>query len=88
VNVGDIKPAGGCHLDLLIQKFYSTLDENERARSVEISVSGWLDCGDDGGTIVSEASIPVSGNRMPEVVAAFQRGLDQVSRDIIKQLDP
>lgn len=43
-------------------------------------------CRDDSKSVTASASQSVSGNRMPEAVAAFQRTLDEATQELVSQL--
>lgn len=75
-----------CHLDLEARKFYSRLDGNESTRSVEVELAGYYSCEGSRKLISTSASVPVSGNHMPSIVAAYQRGFDDVMRALLEQI--
>ncbi len=77
---------GSCHLQLEVSRFYARLDSDDSTVSVEVEVAGSYDCADGRATLGATASVPASGNRMPVVVAAFQRGFDQVMQSLLDQM--
>lgn len=76
----------GCRLALQATRFHARLDANDTASSVEIAFSGHYRCGEEARPVAAQASLPVSGNRMPEVIAAFQSGLQQATQELLGQL--
>ena len=80
--------ADACRLHLEARKFYARLDADRQTRSVEIELAGRLDCADESRPVDAAASVPVSGNHMPTVVAAYQQGLDQAMAALLQQVAP
>jgi ABC-type uncharacterized transport system auxiliary subunit len=75
-----------CRLSLQAVSFHARLDGNRSAQSVEVSFEGRYRCQGDSMPVSASATQPVSGNRMPEVVAAFQRALDEAAKKLATQL--
>lgn len=75
-----------CRLHLQAVRFHSRLDGARTAQSVEVAFEGRFRCPGESRTVTASASQSVSGNRMPEVVAAFQRALDEATRSLVSQL--
>jgi len=83
--------AGGaeaCRLFLEARKFYSRLDADQQTRSVEIELAGHLDCDGESHPVDAEASVPVSGNHMPTVIAAYQQGFNRTMAALLQQVAP
>lgn len=77
---------GECRLDLEARRFYAVLDAADSARSVDVELAGQLACDGSSKPIRATASVPVSGNHLPSVVAAFQNALDEATRELLGQL--
>jgi ABC-type uncharacterized transport system auxiliary subunit len=79
---------GSCLLLLEVRRFWTRLDDARQARAVEVELAGRLEC--EGGTVTDQlfasASTPVAANRMPDIVAATQRGFDDVMVQLLEQL--
>ena len=75
-----------CRLSLQVVRFYTRLDANDVASSVEVAFEGRYRCEGEARTVQASASVPVGGNRMPGVVAAFQVGLQQAAQGLLEQL--
>lgn len=77
---------GACHMELEGRKFHALLGADQLTRSVEIELAGWYDCNGNRKPVRATASIPATGNSMPVVVAAFQRGFDEVMQSLLQQM--
>jgi ABC-type uncharacterized transport system auxiliary subunit len=75
-----------CRLDLQLVRFHARLDSSNLATAAEVAFEGRYRCGDDIQSLKAAASVPVSGNQMPQVVAAFQAGLQQAAQQLLAQL--
>jgi len=75
-----------CRLSLQAVRFYTRLDGNNDATSVEVAFEGRYRCEGEARAVKAAASVPVKGNRMPEVVAAYQAGLQQAAQGLLEQL--
>ncbi len=76
-----------CKLNLEVQKFFAELNSSGQTRSVKVAIDGRYQC--DSANPVrfhSDASISVNDERMNAIVAAFQRAMDSVMKDMLSQL--
>jgi ABC-type uncharacterized transport system auxiliary subunit len=79
---------GNCLLELELRKFFADIGPGERTTGVSVSAHGAYQCGS--ATVIdirSDVSIPVADERMTVIVAAFQRAMNQVTRDVINEID-
>jgi len=77
-----------CELRLELNEFFADLEAGGSTRGVRVEMGGNFHCG--GGEtrgVASRAYVGVDAERMSAIVAAFQKALDQVTLDIIKQID-
>ena len=72
---------------LEVQEFFGVRDSEGATRTVAVSFSSVAQCGDSRQTTRLEASTPVSGDRLADVVAAHQAGLNEVTRQLIQQVN-
>lgn len=80
--------APDCTLRLELNEFFGTLDAGDNTRGVSVSIDGSFHCGQGGAhAVASAAKVGVTTENMSAIVAAFQQALDQVTLDIIKQID-
>lgn len=80
--------ASACELQLELTEFFADLEAGGRTRGVSVGVGGKYSCGTSGPHgLASRAYVDVDAERMSVIVAAFQKALDQVTLDIIRQLD-
>lgn len=80
----DGSAAESCDLQLELRQFYAELDAAGETGGVRLALSGRYRC--DSSAFVnidSHARIAVTDNRMRVIVAAFQKALDDVTKDII-----
>lgn len=76
-----------CDLQLQLTEFFAELDPGGLSAVVNVAARGHFNCGSAAPVaLTAEASIPVNGNRMNVVVAAFQQALDRVTREILDKI--
>ena len=75
-----------CVLGIELQSFWGNLDEQSVTRSVEIGIQVDFRCHELRESIVLTSRQPVSDNRMSEIVAAHQTGIDDVMRQLALRL--
>ncbi len=76
-----------CELRLELNEFFADLEAGGRTRGVSVAMAGNFRCAtDETHGVASQAYIGVDAERMSAIVAAFQKALDQVTLDIIKQI--
>jgi ABC-type uncharacterized transport system auxiliary subunit len=76
-----------CDLQLQLTEFFAGLDPDGSSAVVHVAVNGHLYCGSAAPVaFAADASVPVTGNRMTVVVAAFQQALDRVTRDVLEKI--
>lgn len=80
--------AATCELHLELNEFFADLEAGDRTRGVRVGLDGSYRCGKAGTlALASRADVGVDTERMSDIVAAFQKALDQVTLDLIKQID-
>jgi len=75
-----------CDLDLEIQRFHTRLGGDQQPLSVEVRMNGQVRCATAGAELSLDQSEPVHGARLADVVAAYQRAFDGISRSLYGQL--
>ena len=75
---------GGCLLELELRKFFANIAASGTTTGVSISSYGSFQCKPDTALVIqSDISVPVADERMSIIVAAFQKGMDQMTREIL-----
>jgi len=69
-------------LELEIRELYTLAT----ARRVRMVLSGYLSCGASDQPIAMQATAGIADDRLSEIVAAYQHALNEVSRQLVKQL--
>ena len=86
-SAGSLPSTGeACELRLELQEFFARLDRFGVARSVDIGWQGTLHCADRAYPTQVARSMPVNGNHMPALVAAWQSGLDNATESLVAQI--
>lgn len=76
-----------CEIGLEVNEFFAEIDSGGRTRGVKIAVDGEYRCGSaDPLELALHASVGVNEERMSDVIAAFQKALDQVTLDMINKI--
>jgi len=79
---------GGCLLELEFREFFAKIGASGTTTAVSISSYGSFQCKPDTSLVIqSDISIPVADERMSVIVAAFQKGMDQMTRDILNIIE-
>ncbi len=86
VEEGTRKSSDGWLLKLEVQQFYGIQNSSGNTGSVKVQMSGSIECNDVRGTFTLSDSNSVSDERLSAVVAAHQRGLDDVTRQLLDQI--
>lgn len=80
--------ASACELRLELTEFFADLDSGGRTRGVSVDIGGHFRCGASGTReLGSRAYVGVDAEQMNAIVAAFQKALDQVTLDLIHQMN-
>ncbi len=69
-------------LELEVRKLYTLAN----ARKVQMVLSGYVSCGATDYAIAMHATAGIDDDRLSEIVAAYQRVLNEVSRQLVVQL--
>ena len=69
-------------LELEVRKLYTLVN----ARKVQMVLSGYVSCGAADYAIAMHATAGIDDDRLSEIVAAYQRVLNEVSRQLVVQL--
>jgi len=77
----------GWMLQLEVQKFYGLQSTSGSTNSIVVEVSGSIECAGNKETFTLSDSQPVSEDRLSIVVAAHQRGLDNVTRQMLERIN-
>ena len=87
--VPDRAPGGpeDCDLKLEIREFFAAIDVSGATTAVRVAMDGQYQCGQGKAVAIQlSASVPVNGDRMSAIVAAFQQAMDGVMRDLLEKL--
>jgi ABC-type uncharacterized transport system auxiliary subunit len=86
VTAGGRAKDGGWFLQLEVQQFYGIRGASGNTSSVVVEVSGSIECGDKRHAFTLTDSNTVGEERLSGVVAAHQRGLDEVTRQVMAEI--
>jgi ABC-type uncharacterized transport system auxiliary subunit len=76
-----------CNLQLEASEFYADLGLNGRTTGVSVALDGNYQCGsDERMPIQLSTSMPVHGESISEIVAAFQRAMDSVMAGLLAEI--
>lgn len=79
---------GNCLLELELREFFAELAASGTATSVSISGYGSYQCKPGAALVIqSEISVPVADERMGVIVAAFQKGMNRMTREILNNIE-
>lgn len=79
--------AESCDLQLELRQFYADLDATGHSSGVRVALSGWYRCDSSEPVVInSHAYIAIADDRLRVIVAAFQKAMDQVTQDILQQI--
>ncbi len=85
----DYRRDGECRLSLEVRQFQVMLDAGNISRSVAVDIAGLYHCDDKRQVLALSATAPVTANRLPEIVRAFQTAVDDSMRQLATVLaDP
>ncbi len=87
VKQSDRASGNGWLLQLEVQKFYGLQSASGSTNSVVVEMSGSIECADNKETFTLSDSQAVSEDRLSIVVAAHQRGLDDVTRQMLEKIE-
>jgi len=73
-------------LTLEVQQFYGVQTTSGNTSSVEVGFSGSIECGQQQTSFRLSDSNPVADERLSVVVAAHQRGLDNITRQLLQKV--
>lgn len=76
--------AAGCWLDLEVQAFYLARQPGE-AGSAEVGLQGRFECTGRAADFTARAAAPAGDTSAGQAVAAFQRALDQATRELLRR---
>jgi len=74
-------------LTLEVQQFYGNQSASGSTSSVIVEMTGSIECNDNHGSFTLSDTNSVGEERLSVVVAAHQRGLDDVTRQLLEQID-
>ena len=86
VEEGTRASGDGWLLKLEVQQFYGIRNASGDTSTVIVEMTGSIECNDLRGSFTLSDSNPVSDERLSAVVAAHQRGLDDVTRQLLEQI--
>lgn len=76
-----------CELKVELQEFFADLSSSGQTNAVRVAFNGHYQCDSaDPLSVNSSTVISVNGQRMSEIVAAFQQATDIVMKDLLAQL--
>lgn len=79
--------AGNCLLELEIREFFADLGPGGNTTGISISSYGSYQCSPDAPLVVqSNISVPVADESMGVIVAAFQKGMDQMTQELLNKI--
>ena len=87
VRIADRAPASGWLLQLEVREFYGVHDGSGGTSSVRVSLAGGIRCGTARYPLELREESPVAAQRLANVVAAHQAGLDGVTRQLVERIE-
>ena len=76
-----------CNLQLEVSEFYADLGPSGQTTRVSVALDGSYQCESDGRMPIQlSASMPVHGENISEIVAAFQRAMDRVIAGLLAEI--
>lgn len=86
-SVGNQGPSGRCDLKLEVREFFAGISESGQTDRVMVAMDGFYQCGDDAAIAIQiETSLDVQDSRMKSIVAAFQRSVNSVMKELLGQI--
>ena len=80
--------AADCELRLEVDQFFADLAADGRTRGVSVGITGEYRCkAAESRGLEARAYVDVGEERMSAIVAAFQKALDKVTLDLIKEIN-
>jgi ABC-type uncharacterized transport system auxiliary subunit len=86
VEKGTRKRNDGWLLHLEVQQFYGIQSASGNTSTVRVEMNGSIECQDVRGSFTLSDSNSVSDEHLSSVIAAHQRGLDDVTRQLLDQI--
>lgn len=86
VEASERKSTSGWRLQLEVQQFYGIKSSSGETSSVLVEMAGELECGSAAKPIRLSASSGVAEDRLAAVVSAHQASLDEVTRQLLSQI--
>jgi len=86
IEASDRKVGGGWLVKLEVQRFYGLQNASGDTSSVVIQMSASIECKGMNRSYTLTDSNPVADQRLSAVVAAHQRGLDEITRRLLEKI--
>ena len=86
VTAGAISRSTDWALELEVRELYTLANESDNAHTVRMVLSGYIVCLESDRAIALQAAVRIDDNRLSQIVAAYQRALGEVSRQMIDRL--
>ncbi len=83
VTAGPTARSTDWEVELEVRELYTLANASESVRMV---LSGYVSCPESEHAIAMKANVGFNGNRLSEIVAAYQHALHEVSRQLVTQL--
>jgi ABC-type uncharacterized transport system auxiliary subunit len=74
-------------LELQVHEFFGRMNSAQQTTSVSVSVAGTVQCQETRHRLNAHASPEVRSENLSAIVAAHQAGLDDVTRQLVRQLE-
>lgn len=87
VTAGPTTRSTDWELELEVRELYTLAQSSDSAHTVRMMLSGYVACQESDRVITMQASVGVGDNRLSQIVAAYQRALSEVSRQLVTQLE-
>jgi ABC-type uncharacterized transport system auxiliary subunit len=87
VNRRNSRNLDRCQVRLQVQAFYAELSATGSTNNIRVSMIGDYVCNNSDRRVLDfDTRVPVNGDRMGSIVAAFQSGLNQAMEELITRL--
>ncbi len=73
-------------LELEVRELYTLANASEIADMVRVVLNGYVSCSETDHAIAMQAAAGIENNRLGQIVAAYQRALHDISRQLVTRL--
>jgi ABC-type uncharacterized transport system auxiliary subunit len=86
VKRGALGQSADLHVALEVRELFALATDSDRVYAVRMALNGYLDCDNSERAIMISAEETVQDTSLSEIVAAYQRALDNASQQLVEQM--